>query len=370
MASLRFDRRRILSQLAGALAAGGCARSQAASGNWPGAWAGLWRDLPRLRVPAATTSLATTGMPARARARGYVNDAQATAALAAAHPRLCQPSVDGRFWRLAASDDAITVDQGRTGRWRTNDREPIQAAVNYAAALGIRMSIFPAAPILSGWRRAPPPSGTGPQMGTALRFRRIWQRAGCICAGERAGASALFQRRRCPCRRHANHRRRWQPVARQRHLQDIPRAIRAWAAALIWWWKSCGWMAAPPPTASSTGPTPRPTREGWDVSHKGIAVRPDRFNGDLHLIDAKITGFRGELVYAGNHPDGALVLDGVIELAETNAQALNPSGGRVICPGFVKAWNVSVFLKAGAALVICAASFAMCWPLVRALPAG
>jgi hypothetical protein len=53
----------------------------------------------------------------------------------------------------------------------------------------------------------------------------------------------------------------------------------------------------------------------------------DRFNGDLHLIDAKITGFRGELVYAGNHPDGALVLDGVIELAETNAQALNPSGG-------------------------------------------
>jgi hypothetical protein len=107
---LRFDRRRILSQLAGALAAA-AARARRRLGHRPGAWiAGLWHDLPRLRVSAATTSLATTGY-ARAGQRGLVNDAQATAALAAAHPRLCQPSSTGAFWRLAASDDAITVDQ-------------------------------------------------------------------------------------------------------------------------------------------------------------------------------------------------------------------------------------------------------------------
>lgn len=81
---------------------------------------------------------------------------------------------------------------------------------------------------------------------------------------------------------------------------------------------------------------------GWDVSHKGIAFQPDRYLGDLVLRDCKITGFRGELVYASNNREAGLILEGVVELAESNGQALNPAGGHTTCPGYVRAWNCSI----------------------------
>lgn len=347
----RFDRRLVLSQLAGALAAGGCSRSRAASGNWPGAWvAGLWRDLPRLRVPAGTTSLATTGYTRAGQGAGlYVSDAKADAALAAAHPRLCQPSADGRFWRLAATEDAITVDQaGAQADGHSNDRDAIQAAVNYAAALGVRHVDFP---------------GSTYSIWMAPRTTAFWHWASDghgIAVPADLAAGTLHLR----------------GVNGQAHLRFFSADGGPFAAAMQTIaadgnpWRGSGIFQDIPARDPGLGHRPNlvveklwldggttangrldwtnpkaDAREGWDVSNKGIAVRPDRPNGDLHLIDTRITGFRGELVYAGNHPDGALVLEGLIELAETNAQALNPSGGRVICPGFVKAWNVNVFFE-------------------------
>jgi hypothetical protein len=90
---------------------------------------------------------------------------------------------------------------------------------------------------------------------------------------------------------------------------------------------------------------PTDVPNGWDVSHKGIAFRPDYFMGDLILRNTKITGYRGELVYASNNRESGLILDGLVELGETNGQALNPAGGHVSCPGYVRAWNCNVMLE-------------------------
>ena len=69
----------------------------------------------------------------------YVADGLATAALAAAHPRFCKATANGRFFRLAAdASGAISVAQGgATGTAGQNDQPAIQAAVNYAIAVGI-----------------------------------------------------------------------------------------------------------------------------------------------------------------------------------------------------------------------------------------
>lgn len=99
----------------------------------------LFADLAAAQVAASTSTITTAGYSAIGRgAASYVSDALATPALAAAHPRCCRASVDGRFFRLLPNPDgAITVAQtGALGSG--NDRPAFQAALDYAAAMGIR----------------------------------------------------------------------------------------------------------------------------------------------------------------------------------------------------------------------------------------
>ncbi|HET9628950.1 MAG TPA: hypothetical protein VFP14_05640, partial [Novosphingobium sp.] len=87
------------------------------------------------QVDAAVAAV-TTGGYAQAGLGGatYIADGLATAALAAAHPRFCKASANGRYFRLAG--DCVQVAQGgATGGG--NDQPAIQAAVAYAAAVGI-----------------------------------------------------------------------------------------------------------------------------------------------------------------------------------------------------------------------------------------
>lgn len=66
----------------------------------------------------------------------YVADATANATLAAAYPAQCKADAAGRYWRLAG--EYVTVEQaGATGVVGHNDQPAIQAAVSYAAAVGI-----------------------------------------------------------------------------------------------------------------------------------------------------------------------------------------------------------------------------------------
>ncbi|HET9627856.1 MAG TPA: hypothetical protein VFP14_00045 [Novosphingobium sp.] len=116
-----------------ALAAG--ARSDAARALAKAAAIDLFTNLAVQQVDAAVAAV-TTGGYAQAGLGGatYIADALATAALAAAHPRFCKVSANGRYFRLAG--DYVQVAQGgATGSG--NDQPAIQAAVAYAAVVGI-----------------------------------------------------------------------------------------------------------------------------------------------------------------------------------------------------------------------------------------
>ena len=86
-------------------------------------------------IDPAVATLTTGGYASPgAGAALYVADAAANAALAAAHPRFCKQTGNGRFFRLAG--DFLTVEQGgATGIG--NDQPAMQAAVDYALAVGI-----------------------------------------------------------------------------------------------------------------------------------------------------------------------------------------------------------------------------------------
>jgi len=64
----------------------------------------------------------------------------ATPALAAAHPRFCKSSANGRYFRLVG--DYVTVEQAGALGDGTNDQPAIQAAIDYAIATGIRKVRF------------------------------------------------------------------------------------------------------------------------------------------------------------------------------------------------------------------------------------
>lgn len=294
-------------------------------------------------VTAVTTggySSAGTG------AATYVADNLATAALAAAHPRLCKQSQDGRYWRLVPTNGAITVDQAGalgdpTGKGLVNDQVPIQAAVNYAVAMGIRAVVFPQylyaiwmpTRTTAFWTYATdghgiyiPASltgvftlrGTGPRTtinyfgNTGLSLANSLQTI--AVDGNPWRGSAIFQ--------------------------DIPATdpgLVLRPTLVVENLDLQGGTTANGNAAWSNPPTD--LLNGWDVSNKGIFVRPDRYNGDLILDNTRIVGFRGELVFTGNLNTSSLLLRGRCEFGETNGQAINPACGNIICEAPFLAWN-------------------------------
>jgi len=97
----------------------------------------LFSTLGARAIDASIATLLTAGYAAPGSGAGtYVSDALATAALAAAHPRFCKQTANGRYFRFAG--DFVTVEQaGAVGAAGTNDQPAIQAAIDYALALGI-----------------------------------------------------------------------------------------------------------------------------------------------------------------------------------------------------------------------------------------
>lgn len=97
----------------------------------------LFNSLGSRSAPLAANAIMSHGFDTAGRGAAlYVSDGLATAALGAAHPRFCKADSTGRWFRLAGA--AIEVEQGgATGVPGTNDQPAIQAAITYAAAVGI-----------------------------------------------------------------------------------------------------------------------------------------------------------------------------------------------------------------------------------------
>ena len=93
-----------------------------------------------LRLATSVGIIQTSGYDVAGVGAGvYVADALATLALATAHPRFCKAdgSSPTRYWRLIGS--SVQFEQGGASSAAGFDnRSAIQAAINYARAVGIR----------------------------------------------------------------------------------------------------------------------------------------------------------------------------------------------------------------------------------------
>ena len=73
---------------------------------------GLATGISAQHLAAPVNAIRTSGYSAHGKgAATYVSDALATAGLAAAHPRVCKQSLDGRYWRLLVEDGIHTPFQ-------------------------------------------------------------------------------------------------------------------------------------------------------------------------------------------------------------------------------------------------------------------
>jgi hypothetical protein len=314
----------------------------------------LFANITTRTFETTVTAVATGGYTVAGIGSGtYVSDSLATAALAAAHPNLCKKSVDGRYWRLAPTNGTITVDQAgalgdAAGLGAVNDQAAIQAALNYAAAMGIRNVSFPqreysvwATTRTSTFWTAHVGDGHGlviPALAVGDIVLRGTGRHTRIGFYNKNGGS--FQTN-------------YQTIA----ADGLP-------------WRGSGLYVVSPTTDPGIAYRPAITLEniwldggttangntnwsnpatdvptGWDISHKGIFIDPDRYSGDLTLRNTKITGFRGELIYASNLRESRINIEGRLDLGETNGQAINPAGGGLHCHGYVVAWNCNVAIE-------------------------
>lgn len=140
------------------------ARSSSGSGGAASAPIGRFTDLPTKTIDPASSALVTSGYTTAGKGQGvYAADSLATAALAAAHPRFCKADAAGRYFRLVT--DEINVAQG--GALGTgNDQPAIQAAVAYAAAVGIRAVRL--LPFHESWHPTRPGGSPDPLLGHHL----------------------------------------------------------------------------------------------------------------------------------------------------------------------------------------------------------
>lgn len=389
---------------------------------------GLFTDIQHTLIPNKISLIFTSGFSnVSIGSAFYVNDSYATSALANLYPNVCTVSADGRYWRLLPLNGEISVDQtGALGdpaaMGAVNDQVAIQAAINYAAAMGgaiqtvtfpqrnysiwntVRTTTFwnwgidgcsmsiPSTLAAKGialkgcakpytrirsfnvdgtefgtnwqtiaadgnpWRGhglmvaspatdADAVSFTGSISGTTLTVTTMtsgnlgngYQIKG---TGVTAGTAICYQLTGTHGGVGTYLISQSQTVASSSLTASLVQDRNTICLERIW---LDGGTTANGNLNWSNPPTDVPN--GWDVSHKGIAFQPDRYMGDLILRDCRISGYRGELIYASNNIESGLIFDGMVELAETNGQALNPAGGHVTCPGYIRAWNCSIAIE-------------------------
>jgi hypothetical protein len=272
----------------------------------------------------------------------YVNDALATAALYAAHPRFVGQSANGRYFRALPVSGQLPVELGGAiGDGTSNDQPALQAAIAYAEAIGVRTLVFTAkayqlrCPVRTG-----DPAGT---TGEHLYDGRplVVSSPLVMLSTCQTGTRLIFRHTDGGARQTS-----WQVV-------NSPSARQAMV------WRGGGvFIKCPTSEPADTADRPGlslidmtldggipqgslfafPARlsdgDGWDVTDKGIAVEPDRHSGDIRLIRSKVTGFRGELVYQAGLGNGELYIRSAV-LSETNGALFQSCGSNLDIDGLL-----------------------------------
>ena len=268
----------------------------------------------------------------------YVADALATPELARRHPRFCVITSNGRCFRLAPAGGLMTIEQAGAlgdpgGRGVANDQPAFQAAVDYAAAVGIAR-IGLSKPSYSLWMppRTLPLAEGGAQgnaitlgqdqkihfigLGKARTIMRFFAPGGRSLDGITAGKAFHLVGGKVwrgsgfylPSTTRVNYRQFVRSGARQsltlEHLV-VDGGTRM---------------------SDYSGIPARPTDgKGWDVTHKGIHCQSDRRGSDITVLDCEMTGWRGETIYASNDPSSQLIVRNST-FSQSNGQGLNPNG--------------------------------------------
>ncbi|MEO0031016.1 MAG: hypothetical protein RIS94_774 [Pseudomonadota bacterium] len=304
-------------------------------------------DLARAAVPANTTVLQSAGHAAIGWGVAcYINDAQATAALAANFPLAVFQAADGRYFRLRGDYEGfITPEQVGCGIYATgSDQRPsIQLALDYCKAVGLRGVKFPQrnyelwAPtrtaaftanldhsgnflVVDQWDcslvgmaadrttfRCKGPTGgslaTDYQVLNTATYGGdvIWRGAGLKLTGS---VSVGLPRPDTTQLSHAT-------VRNIRFLSDTVGT------------RNTNWPSYPP--------SRDPTRVNcWDISNKGIYYQQDVHVGNCTLENVEISGFLGECLYTGGTGGTALNVCEIrlrdVICRNSNGQALNPNG--------------------------------------------
>ena len=266
----------------------------------------------------------------------YVDDALSDAALAAAHPRACFVTANGRYFRLLPDAGAVTVERfGALGdparTYAVNDQPAIQAAITYANTVGIGVVAFGRAEytVWSKVRTSDPfsyaPDGNALVVTEFVELRGLPQKTRLNYRGP---AGQTFQGTTAG----TNFQVVLGKVWRGHGIFVVGKAVdpglgKRPGLRVVNMSLQGGTLG----DGDGTWPVPIGTGSGWDITHKGIFIEPDKFTGETYIYRSEIIGFRGEIIYSSNNQQsGALFMDDVL-LGESNGQAINPAGGFVHC---------------------------------------
>ncbi|TMM48408.1 hypothetical protein [Qipengyuania marisflavi] len=292
----------------------------------------LFADLS-LRSPAGEiVLLESSGYAAAGKgAARYIADDLCDAALLDAHPRFVFAAANGRIFRLFPEAGSLSAEQGGAlGDALSNDQPAIQAAIDYAEAIGARELRFESAhyrihcPV-----RTSPAADTRAEDGHPLVVRRTLALRGC--APDR---SVLDFRGVGGADPDSN----WQTVARS--VADSAPAV----------WRGGGLYVqgdTPRPTTQprriarltldrlvlqgnrtrtgvATWPADPVTGDGWDISDKAFWSQ-DCYLGEIHCTDTDMIGWRGEIFYLAGAVDAVRRLSVTrCRFLTTNGNAFNP----------------------------------------------
>ena len=293
----------------------------------------LFSEMGLRSPPGDVHRLESSGHSASGRgAASYISDALCDEALLLAHPRFVLKTANRRIFRLLPLENALSAEQaGAAGDGLANDQPAIQAAIDYAHAVGARTLRFE-----NERYRIDCPLRTSPALdkraedGRPIVIRKSLTLKGC------APARTVFDFRAIDGE---DPETDWQLVP----TSPTDPSLAVWRGGGIYLQGD-----VPDPgfgkrsiarleldrmvmkgnrrnTGAWTYPADPATGDGWDVSDRGFWVQ-DCYVGEIHLRDCEITGFKGELFYlAGTAPSVEKVVLANCRFATSNGSAFNPS---------------------------------------------
>lgn len=247
------------------------------------------------------------------------------------HPRFCTITGSGMFVRLLPTSGIILVEQGGaygvfTGQYGLNDQPAIQAAINYARAVGVDTVGFAQARYTVMVTTRTTETAIGAKDGQGLSVASD-QRIKLI--GLASGQTRLIFLTDKGESFDGN-----VPLVNYQLVGGKP-------------WRGCGIfvdthrdLSNPKRSAISIENmwldggsrrdlnTADPSSLAWDVTNKGICVMPDRLGGDVTIINSTMSGWRGETVYCSNDQNTKLTVRNSV-FRDSNGQGLNPNSCRV-----------------------------------------